>query len=175
MTVVVVVVASLALATFAFLLKARGSPAVDDSDGDAPSAYVLNESVLTPAERSFHGALCLCVGEELVVLAKVRLADVFTPDKRLEKGRWRAAQNRIDQKHVDFLLCHQDTLAPVAAIELDDSSHTRERQRKGDQFKDNLFAQSTIPLIRFTAKRAYEPVEVSAAVNNAIATKRAGA
>jgi hypothetical protein len=56
-----------------------------------------------------------------LVFAKVRLADLLYLPKGTQ-GR-QAAFNRIQSKHVDFLLCSKDAVRPLLAIELDDSSH----------------------------------------------------
>src|SRR5687768_13442484 len=34
-------------------------------------------------------------------------------------------RNRIDRKHVDFLLCHSEMMKPLVGLELDDQSHGR--------------------------------------------------
>jgi hypothetical protein len=81
--------------------------------------YVLRDDFLSPSEQSFYQVLKTVVGERLVVRPKVALADLFfakTGDFRQN----RVALNRIDRKHVDFLLCEPRTMRPVVGIELDD-------------------------------------------------------
>ncbi|MBI3877465.1 MAG: DUF2726 domain-containing protein [Verrucomicrobia bacterium] len=156
-----------------FLTK-RGNAANNDSV-NRQANFVLNDALLTPAERSFYGALKSCTGDQLEVFAKVRLADVFRPAKGISDSEWRSAQNKVDRKHVDFLLCRTDNLAPVAAIELDDSSHKRASSEKNDDFKNALFAASTIPLIRVAAREAYNTTELATTVNQAINQKKAQA
>jgi len=165
--VVVVIAAAIAFA----VLSKRGSANGDDTDR-RQFDYTLNEALLTPAERSFYGALKTCTGNQLNVFAKVRLADVFSPAKRVNGGERRSAQNKLNQKHVDFLLCRADNLAPVAGIELDDSTHKRADRQKSDEFKNALFAASSIPLIRIAASESYNPNELASTVNDAIAAKK---
>ena len=160
-----------ALVVFALLAK-RGGMSADEATGKTFS-YTANDSLLTPAERSFYGTLKTCTGDQLTVFAKVRLADIFRPTKGVSGSEWRSAQNKLDRKHVDFLLCRADNLAPVAAIELDDSSHNRPESQKNDQFKNDLFDSSGVALLRVTAKQSYNSNEVAAAVNKAIASKKA--
>ena len=171
--VIALVVVVLIAAAIAFAILTKRSGATDDDTGNTQFNYTLNESLLTPAERSFYGALKSCTGDQLTVFAKVRLADVFRPAKGASGSEWRRAQNKVDRKHVDFLLCRADNLAPVAGIELDDSSHQRADRQKNDEFKNGLFTASSIPLIRITAKNSYNPNELAAAVNEAIAAKKA--
>lgn len=68
--------------------------------------------------------------------------------------------NRIDRKHVDFVLCDRQTLAVVAIIELDDSSHKRSRAKRGDETKNKALAAAGIPMVRIAAKRGYTPADV---------------
>ena len=50
--------------------------------------YDVQETLFSPAERAFLGVLDLAVGDQARVFAKVRVADVLTPQARLGKG-WR--------------------------------------------------------------------------------------
>jgi hypothetical protein len=72
---------------------------------------------------------------------------------------WRAHFNRIDRKHLDFILCDSD-LAPVVAIELDDRSHDDEDRQARDLFVDQVLASVSLPIVRVRAKHAYQLEEV---------------
>lgn len=116
--------------------------------------YRTRDDFLSPAERSFFGVLCQALGERAVVFAKVRVADLlYVPKGPGSIGH----ENRIRSKHVDFVLCAPDTLRPVAAIELDDASHGRPDRAERDEFLRQAFAAASLPLVRFAAKRQYEP------------------
>ncbi len=82
--------------------------------------YDLQETLFSPAERSFLGVLDLAVGDQARVFAKVRVADVLTPEAGMGKSKWQQAFNKISAKHVDYLLCHPSDLSFICAIELDD-------------------------------------------------------
>lgn len=63
------------------------------------------------AERSFYEVVRRLAPNH-TVFDKVRLADLV---RVTSKGsEWRAQRNRIDRKHVDFVICDRD-LAPVLA------------------------------------------------------------
>ena len=173
--IITIVIVVLIAAAIAFAILSKRASAADDDAGGKQFDYTLNDALLTPAERSFYGALKACTGNQLSVFAKVRLADVFSPAKRVSGGERRSAQNKLNQKHVDFLLCRADNLAPVAGIELDDSSHKRPDRQKSDEFKNSLFAASSIPLIRVVASDSYSPNELATTVNGAIAAKKSAA
>ena len=170
-----IVVLLLIAAVIAFVILSKRIRPADDESVQKQFTYTLNDALLTPAERSFYGALKSCTRDQLDVFAKVRLADVFRPAKGISGGEYRSAQNKLNQKHLDFLLCRADSLAPVAAIELDDSSHKRAASEKNDGFKNDLFAASPIPLIRVPARSAYNTTELAATINAAINQKTAQA
>jgi hypothetical protein len=71
-------------------------------------SYVLNATLLTPAERSFLGCLVFLLPAEIRALTKVRLADIFSVENSYDRAAWISAFNRIQSKHVDFLLCRSD-------------------------------------------------------------------
>src|SRR5262252_5298926 len=93
------------------------SPKADTIQQEFP--YALRDDFLSPAELSFCQVLRTVVADRLLICPKVALADLFfanTGDHRQN----RIFLNRIDRKHVDFLLCQPKTLRPVVGIELDD-------------------------------------------------------
>ena len=73
--------------------------------------YELQETLFSPAERAFLGVLDLAVGDQARVFAKVRVADVLTPQARLGKGKWQQAFDMISAKRFDYLLCHPSDLS----------------------------------------------------------------
>ena len=62
---------------------------------------------------------------------------------------------QIACKHVDFVLAEIETLHPIAAIELDDSSHQRADRRLRDELLDDLFEKAGFPLLRFRTAASY--------------------
>jgi hypothetical protein len=145
---------------FPFLRKPESADGAS-APGQPQYAFSAHESLLSPAERSFYGVLLQVLKGRYVVFAKVRLCDV------LKHGN-RQSLNKISQKHVDFVLCAPDTIAPVLAIELDDKSHDKPQRRERDDFVDQAFAGAGVPIIHVPAKRQYPPAEVLAAIKGAI-------
>jgi hypothetical protein len=117
--------------------------------------YESQATLFTPAERSFYGVLVQAVGDRAVVFGKVRVADVLTPKKGLERKAWHSAFNRISAKHFDYVLCKPDTLAVMSVIELDDSSHARKKRVERDQFIERACAAAGVTLHRFRAASSY--------------------
>jgi hypothetical protein len=123
-------------------------------------AYELRKSLLTPAERSFAGVLDGALPDGVSWFAKVRLGDVFKTKKGLSPSQRATTSNRIDRKHVDFLLVRSSDLALLAGIELDDSSHEEERRKERDAFVDELFRSCSLPLLHVPAQSAYNQSEL---------------
>ncbi len=117
--------------------------------------YQKERVLFSPAERSFLGVLSLAVGENAKIFAKVRVADVVTPKKGLSRSDWQKAFNKISRKHFDFLLCSNDKLSVICAIELDDNSHNSKSRQKRDEFLNKVCDVAGIPLIRIAAKASY--------------------
>lgn len=126
---------------------------VRSAAASAMPEYALVAALLTPAEYSFFRVLSkACRGRGVFVAPKVRLADLLTAPSG--PGR-QAAFNRIASKHVDFLVCRADTSAPLAAVELDDSSHARKARRERDAFVDAALSAAGLRLVRIAAAREY--------------------
>lgn len=166
LVVVAVLVVIVALAAVALL--AQRSRRADERPGRA-DVYELVESLFTPAERSFFGVLETLDHEGLTLTTKVRLADVFSIRKGLDRGEWQRALNRVVAKHVDFLLIRKSDGRPVLGIELDDASHQRAERKQRDRFVDEVFAAARLPLVHLPAQRTYTVQEITAELNRALA------
>jgi hypothetical protein len=112
------------------------------------------ESLLTAAEQKFYEALDATIDGRLVILSKVRVADLLIVTSSSRSARYRVFRS-IACKHVDFVLAEVENLHPIAAIELDDSSHQRADRRLRDQLLDDLFEKAAFPLLRFRAAANY--------------------
>jgi hypothetical protein len=135
--------------------------------GDGP-VYELWKTILTPAERSFAGALEKSLPDGVRLLAKVRLGDIFFIRRNLAPSRRASARNRISQKHVDFLLVRASDFAPLAGLELDDQSHAETDRQQRDRFVDQVFAAGNLPLIHVTAASDYQVGELRTKVETAL-------
>lgn len=125
--------------------------------------YQPVDSLLTPAERVFYTALLAAVGNAPIsVLAKVRLADLVvipkgTPEPQRRRGR-------VQAKHIDFILADRATLAPLLAIELDDSSHQRRDRIERDAFVDAVMRTIGLPILHVPCAAKYAVPELRAVV-----------
>ena len=127
--------------------------------------YLVRNKFFSDAEASFFRVLKAAVAERLLIFSKVSLVEIFYISHPEVNQAYR---NKIDRKHVDFLLCSADTLQPVLAIELDDSSHQRPDRVKRDEFVDAVFSTAGLPLLHISAQRAYNTQELSQKIKDAL-------
>jgi hypothetical protein len=137
----------------------RGKAQSEEPATDEPPPYRLRDNLLSPAEISFYHVLKLAVADQVVVLAKIRLTDLFKVAGHSER---QAFLNKISKKHIDFLLCRPDTMRPIIGIELDDRSHQRADRQARDAFVDQVFAAAELPLVHIVAQRDYNTREIEA-------------
>lgn len=114
--------------------------------------YRQRDDFLSPAEFSFYRVLVSAIGNRAVVCPKVNLADVFYVARQQQ---YQAYRNKIDRKHVDFLICDPYTMRPCLGVELDDASHGRRDRQHRDEFVDRVFEAAGLPLLRIPAQAAY--------------------
>lgn len=114
-------------------------------------------NLFTPAEKKFFSALDKSVGNRFRIFAKVRIADAITiPDSLAAKFQGKRAFFKIAAKHFDFVLCDVKTFETLAAIELDDNSHSRRDRKERDVFVDYVCQFAKLPLIRIKASNYYD-------------------
>ncbi|MBZ0291283.1 MAG: DUF2726 domain-containing protein [Anaerolineae bacterium] len=123
--------------------------------------YYLRDDFLSPAEFSFYNVLHNVVSEQATICTKVGLADLFYV-KRDDPSRYRIYTNKIDRKHVDFLLCDPKTMRPLLGIELDDKSHQRQDRQERDAFVDAVFQAAGLTLLHVPVRRAYRSEDIRA-------------
>ena len=126
--------------------------------------YQKRPSLLTAAELRFLRVLEQAVRGRYCIHAQVRLADLLQVRSNTGRGRM-AAQNRINSKHVDFVLCEPGSLAIVCAIELDDRSHLLPARQARDAFLEAACRAAGLPLLRFPVQRNYVLKDISRAID----------
>jgi hypothetical protein len=137
---------------FSFTVKRNISEKVDPND---LTLFKKRKQFFTKNEKEFFIVLKE-VGDSLnlVIFPKPRLADIFLATGLGEK-RLRML-NKIQHRHVDYLLCDSKNFTPLLAVELDDSTHDTEKSQKKDKFKDELFKHAKLPLYRQKVFRSYD-------------------
>lgn len=123
--------------------------------------YKLRDDFLSPAERSFYLVVRECVSKWADVCPKVNLGDVFFASCQ-NFGEKQSYTNKINRKHVDFLICDKKTAKPLLGIELDDKSHDKKQRLERDTFVEKVFEKAGLPLERIPVQHAYNPTELNA-------------
>lgn len=129
------------------------------------SLFRQRGALFTAAERSFLGVLDQASAGRYRVFGKVRIADVISPAKGLDRRTWMSVFNRIKAKHFDFVLCDPQTLKVKAVIELNDKSHTSGRRIERDELVGRACAEAGLALRMVKARRSYTLEAVKQIVN----------
>ncbi|MCP5303445.1 MAG: DUF2726 domain-containing protein [Pseudomonadales bacterium] len=117
--------------------------------------YHMRDNFLSPAELNFYNVLKAAVDGNATICTKVNLNDIFYV-KQGDTSRFRIYTNKIDRKHVDFVLCNPVSMRPLVALELDDRSHQRKDRQERDAFVDSVFEAANLPLVHIQARRSYQ-------------------
>jgi hypothetical protein len=135
-----------------------------DSD-DLP--YVLKPYLMSKAERSFFGVLeQVTDSSKYYIFPQVSLNNLVNVEKNT--GSYQTYHNKVDRKSIDFVLFDRNTISPVLAIELDDSSHDRDDRQERDAFVDGVLAKAGLPLLHVGAQAAYDPKRLAASIASSI-------
>ncbi len=125
-----------------------------EKDAQIEYPYLVRDDFLTPAEQNFFLVLKSAVSDWALACPKVALGDLFYA-KSDDPSKFRSYRNRIDRKHVDFLLCDPQTARPLLGIELDDKSHQQRDRQDRDEFVKGVFSAARLPLVRIPVQQSY--------------------
>lgn len=131
-----------------------------DKAGAVQYPYHLRDDFLSPAELNFYRVLQTAVSDWAIIFTKVSLGDLFFAQAG-DRAKNQAYRNKIDRKHVDFLLCDPQTIRPILGIELDDKSHQQADRQARDHFVNKVFAAAKLPLAHVPVRRGYSPTKLN--------------
>ena len=127
--------------------------------------YRLREHFLTTPEVILYRALKEMAGERYVIYAKVALNDIFFIVRPNENVHY---FNKLFRKHVDFLLCHPQSLRPQIGVELV-RPVPNSGTRSTDQFMEDLFLTAGLPLVQIPSNDHYEISEIVSLFQSSLA------
>jgi len=113
--------------------------------------YEKQKSLYSPTELEFRELLNQIVGESYIVYYKVSLVDLLRVKSALNRNASHDARNRLQNRHVDYVVCRETDHSIVLIVELKKSSTDRMR----DDFLVAAVGAAQIPLVRIPAKKPY--------------------
>jgi predicted RNA-binding Zn-ribbon protein involved in translation (DUF1610 family) len=143
----------------------------DETSSNVEYPYHQVDEFASPAELNFFFNLKSVVGDSAQIFSKVKLSDLFFA-KTGDYGKNRSYTNRIDRKHVDFLLCDPKTLKPILGIELDDKSHQRTDRQERDDLVNHVFQAAKLPLMHVSVQRSYSQSELKSKLSAYLSGKK---
>lgn len=121
--------------------------------------------LLTANELGFYAVLRDALAE-YAVFPQVAMNAFIRPGAGLSAKEYAATRGTFAQKHVDFLVCDPDSLAVLAIVELDDQTHSAEK----DAARDCITAAAGYKTLRFHSRNKPGAAEIRrafAALHNA--------
>jgi hypothetical protein len=116
--------------------------------------------LMSAAESGFYRTLQRSCPNHLVILAKVRLADLVSiPSSLRGKDRFRIFAP-LAQKHVDYVVYDPARNEVVRIIELNDSSHHQMERRQRDMYIRDVLESAGLKLVFVPLKRNYQAAEI---------------
>lgn len=125
---------------------------------------------LSKAEISFFHVLGSILDEQWLIFTKIRLIDLVSIPRGTEN--YQSHRNRVQAKHVDFVLCDRKSVTPVLVIELDDSSHNKPNVQKRDQFVNAVMKAAGLPILRIPVQKGYDTRKLQQMLQAALSSKR---
>ena len=132
-----------------------------------PFPFDRKTTVFTAAEKNFQSLLEQAVGSKFRVLNRVKLGDLMTIRQGVSEKSCQTALNNANNKYVDFVLCHRDTMQLAGAIDLVDTQGKGYKVKK-DWFVSGALEAAAIPHLRIKVKGSYTLAEIRACINNRI-------
>lgn len=140
--VVVALLVGVAVAAKVFAKKASAGAATSDD----PWPYRVKPLLTQPEQVLLHRVRAAL--PDHLVFAQVQVARAFEVERRSDSLSW---FNRIAQLSFDLLVCTPDSM-PILAIELDDTSHGRQKQKDRDAKKDRVCRDAGLRLVRWNVR-----------------------
>lgn len=112
--------------------------------------YIKKENVMTRAEAKLYDLIESLLGERVIVLAKIRMADVVEVEGGCKP--YDKKFRDIAMKHLDYIILDRKSKDLICTVELDDHTHDSCAVSKSDIFKTQVLNDCDIPLFRTRKK-----------------------
>lgn len=145
-TLMFVLALFLGIVVFAVVSAVRKRAAEAEANDDEPWPFYSKRALSQPEQVLYHRLVAAL--PEHIVLAQVQLSRVMGVKKGFNARGW---MNRINRMSFDFVVCLKDATV-VAAIELDDRSHSSADRIEADVEKSRAAGAAGIRLVRWNVK-----------------------
>ena len=147
----------------------RLEPSASLPIADYPSVnYCINRHMLSNTELAFYNALQKGLGDQYLILAKVRVCDVLQPQTGITKSEWQSAYNRVSSILFDFVLYSLKQNEIITAFEITDNSYSCPAAKKRNNLLNAVCESANFPLMRVVARQSYAPQEIKTATLGAL-------
>lgn len=116
--------------------------------------YIKKNYFFNQSEREFYYILNDILGDKYLLFSKVRMSDLLYLPKYMHNSYHYL--NKIQSKHIDFLICEKQNIKPLLAIELDGNSHLRDDRIERDEFVDEIFKDADLPILHIKVSNRYD-------------------
>jgi len=111
-------------------------------------SYQKKKFFMSAPEHDLYDILHKTLSNKYHVFPQVHLSSII--DHKIVGQNWNAAFRHINGKSVDYVICDKAYIAPLLAIELDDSSHDREDRVERDEIVERIISEAGLPMLRIT-------------------------
>ena len=118
--------------------------------------YRLREPFLVTTDLALFRVLNQMIGRRYLICPKVALNDIFYIVRPNENVHF---FNKFFRKHVDFLLCDPQSLAPAFGVEIV-RPISKNEARESDKFIEELFIGAGLPLVHVPSSETYDPSDI---------------
>lgn len=127
--------------------------------------YSIKKSVMTRNEIIFYHKLLRIFKGKYQIVPQMNLNTFldFSDNFSKKKAKW-----AIDRYSVDYLICEYNTYQPIAAIELDDSSHNLPERILRDKNIDELFEETNMPIVHIRNPQKLSDTAIISQLTDAI-------
>lgn len=135
------------------------------NDNSFPFPFEQKTTIFTTAEKNFQLLLEQAVGPEFRILNRVKLSDLISIRNGVSQKASQAAINNANNKYLDFVVCHRETMSLHGTIDLVDTNG-RGYKIKKDWFVSGALEAASIPHVRIKVKNTYTLDEIRACINS---------
>lgn len=128
-------------------------------DTSNPYPFKKKNQLFTSVERGFYALLERAVGQDYMIINRVRLNDIIETKDTVGGRVKRSASLKASSKFIDYVLCDPKDFRIIAAVDLVNQKAGGHKS-KADWFVTGALESAGIPHIRIKVKTGYKIDEI---------------